>query len=252
MISSAASGARPERRLVGDEHRGRVHQRRREAQHLLLTARQQPGLLLAAAAPRIGKISYACARVLLRAQEHLEVLLHAQPREDAARLGREHHAGARPLVRRQRRHVAPVERDGAAGRREQAGGDAHRASTSRRRSRRAARPPCPWREVQRDAVQHLDVAVPGDDVVERERGVRRWAPPGRRARTRRRPPRARRCIGSPSSAPSGRIRSTPARARPRGRRSRPARPAPGAPSSAAARGAGCRPARTARRGSSPG
>ena len=83
-----------EGRLVRDQHRGRVGEGGRERQHLLLTARQQSRDLLAPLAedgePRVRLVTE-----LRIAHEHLEVLLHREPREDAARLGHEEQPGLR-------------------------------------------------------------------------------------------------------------------------------------------------------------
>ena len=92
-------GREAERGLVGDEHDRRVGERRREAQHLLLAAGEQAGDLLAPLLEDREPLVGACARSSSVAQQHGEVLLDGEAREDAAGLGDEEHAVARPAVR---------------------------------------------------------------------------------------------------------------------------------------------------------
>ena len=59
----------PQRRLIGDEHLGRVGQRRCEAQHLLLATREQPRGLLPSFLAGCGT-GRMPSRALLGSEEH--------------------------------------------------------------------------------------------------------------------------------------------------------------------------------------
>ena len=127
-----------ERRLVGDEHDGRVGEGGGEAQHLLLAAREEAGHLLASLRqdrePLVGLLAER-----LVAEEHGEVLLDGEAGEDAAGLGDEEHAGAGPPERLGVGDVVALEEDLADRWRRRCRPRPSRASTCRRRWRRAAR-----------------------------------------------------------------------------------------------------------------
>ena len=107
---------------------------------------------------------------LRRAEQHREVLLDREPGEDAARLGGEQHAGACPFERLERGDVALRDEDPAPRRDHEAGDRAHSVDFPAPFAPRSATTlPRAIRSV--DAVEHLDVAVAGDDFVEREPGV---------------------------------------------------------------------------------
>src|SRR5581483_12382400 len=77
-----------QRRLVGDEHVGRVRERGGEAEHLLLATREQPGRL-PPALPQDREPLVRPLTLVVGPQEHAEVLLDRESREDAPSLGDE-------------------------------------------------------------------------------------------------------------------------------------------------------------------
>ena len=154
-------GREPERGLVGDEHLRRVGERGRQAQHLLLATGEEAGNLLPSLRqdrePLVGLVAQ-----LRVAQQHRDVLLDGEAREDAARFGHEEQAAPRALVRRRVGDVGAVEQDRCRPSRRRVPRRPSTASTSRRRSPRAGPRPC----------------------RARARATRRGGPPHRRSRRR--------------------------------------------------------------------
>ena len=195
--SSTRIGREAHRRLV-EQHDFRVqHQRARHRQHLLLAARQGAGQLRRAAPSRRGNSSNT------RSRSRVDVAARAragQAREGAERAGCRsrtcvgEHA---PAFRRMRQ--ARAARSGAtrspsmslavrAAISPRLGADhardgAHASSSCRRRWSRSGSRACPSRHLERDAVQHLHLAVAGDEVVDVQHGDRS----ARQLRPRRRP-----------------------------------------------------------------
>ena len=152
--------------LVGDEHPRGQRQRGCEAQHLLLATGEQPRELTP---PFTEDREPGVGRVALRrgAEENLEVLLHRESREDPSCLGDEEDAGALAPVRRQARHVLTGHHHPPGSRRHQPGGD--RAERRLARTVRAEqRDDLALGHRDVDAVEHLDLAVSGDDPLERQ------------------------------------------------------------------------------------
>ena len=132
-------GREAEGRLVGDEDGGRVGERGGEAEHLLLTARQQARGLAAPLAEDRGTGRRPGRAARGRGSGAREVLLDGEAGEDAAGLGDEEHAGPRrggtgEVGDVRRRRGAPGRAWGRRGRRRRC-----TPWTCRRRSARAAR-----------------------------------------------------------------------------------------------------------------
>ena len=136
----------PHRQLVEEEQRGVGGEPAGHRQHLLFAARQRAGEL---AAP-FGETREARVRDLLdlvqgaaRERAHAEVLAHGQVREDALALGHEAEARAGELVRTRAVDAPARDEQVAGGRRHQTRTRPSASSTSRRRSGRGSRAPCP-------------------------------------------------------------------------------------------------------------
>ena len=168
-VHDCVSGKRGEAEcgFVGDEHHGRVGEHRRQAQHLLLPAGEQPGLLLSALGEDREALIGPLPQLLV-AQRDGEVLLDGESRKDAAGFGDEE--GHRPVLGGTGRagDVIAGQLDDTHGGLEYADGDrAQRRLPSTVGSEK--RGDLASFEPQVDAVENLSVSVARDDVRHRER-----------------------------------------------------------------------------------
>src|SRR5438132_1041833 len=131
------------------------------------------------AGPEIGRDELLDVRLLPRAdplhqaepQEDAQVLLDTEIGEDPARFGNDEHAPAEALMRGKHRDVLAVEEYVTARRLDDAGGDVaqRRLAGAVRSEQRHDRP---GGNVDAHAVEHVELAVPRRDVLDRERGRR--------------------------------------------------------------------------------
>ena len=130
-----------ERRLVGDEHLGRIGQRGARLSICCSPPDRRPAVSFRRSLQDHEALVRLGAQ-LVGAQQHGEVLLHREPRKDPASLGYEQHPVARPPERLPRGDVVAVEVHGPDRDRDRTRQRRCRASTSRRRWLRAGRRPC--------------------------------------------------------------------------------------------------------------
>ena len=160
-----------ERRLVGDEHLRRVGERGRQAQHLLLAAGEQAGDLLAPFGRGSGTARSACWRSVGSRRSTVRFSSTVRPGKMPRASGTRSRPSRAPSERRRRAVMSrPSSSTVPSVGVDHAGGDrAERrlagAVGAEQRDDRAAG------ELQVDAVEHLDVAVAGDDAVHREHRI---------------------------------------------------------------------------------
>src|SRR5437773_8930917 len=164
----------PHRRLVEQQHDRSRHERASDREHLLLAARQRAGALREALLEAWEELVDALEvlrdlrwGIAPRIGAHLEVLFHRHTREDPPALGRVREAEADDLVRRHLREVAVAHPDGALPRAQDTGDRSQRrrlpgavAADERYDLALAHR--------ERGALQRLDVAVVGVDLLDLE------------------------------------------------------------------------------------
>ena len=109
-----------QRRLVGNQHLGRMGQQWGQREDLLLATREVASQLVLALS-QDGEPITAQLAVVRVGQPELHVLPHGQPAEDTSGLGGQHHAPSGTAVAAQRRNVLPVEPDMTVSGRQKAG-----------------------------------------------------------------------------------------------------------------------------------
>jgi hypothetical protein len=161
------------RRLVEHQQLRPGHQRPPDRAHLLFAARHRPGLLVLALGQAREEPVDAVevlpdpAPVAALEGAHLEVLQHRHVREEAAPLGRLRDPHADDLVRRAARDVLALEGDRPLPRLVEAVDRAQRGRLARA-VRADQRHDLPVADLERDALQGLDRAVEGVDVLDLE------------------------------------------------------------------------------------
>ena len=166
-------------RLVHQQQVGIGHERPADRQHLLLAARELVGAIgRPLAQPRKQSIHLLEAPPPGAAAGHLEVLPHAQRREDAPALRHQRHAQLDHAERGQAADLGVLVADAALARR----GEAHDGADQRGLAHPVAAQDgqhLARLHPQRDALQHVALAVVGVDALHLKRQGRSPSPAGR-------------------------------------------------------------------------
>src|SRR4051794_24811160 len=169
-------GREPERRLVEQQQLGLRHKRAPDREHLLLAARHRPALLALALLQAREQGVHAvevladALRVAARERAHLEVLEHGHAREDPPALGRLRDPDLGHGVARQALDLRAVEHDPSGARRHDAGDRPQRRRLAGA-VRADQRDDLTLVDLERDALERLDRAVEGVDVLHEEDGL---------------------------------------------------------------------------------